>query len=111
MIDYCPVCGEAEAVINRDGREIRFDLGSVSHGTMRDEDLLESFLEWLESVDYKEFRMWMEDNTDEDGRIVWDEWTVPELFDLLDSYAPEGYYFGAHPGDGSDYGFWECEED
>ena len=32
------------------------------------------------------------------------------LFDLLDEHAPEGYYFGAHPGDGSDFGFWEMQD-
>ena len=33
------------------------------------------------------------------------------LFDILDSIAPEGCYFGAIEGDGSCYGFWPCEDD
>ena len=33
------------------------------------------------------------------------------LFDLLDSLAPEGYYFGATEGDGSDFGFWQFDDD
>ena len=33
------------------------------------------------------------------------------IWDAMQEIAPDGYYFGAHPGDGCDYGFWQCEED
>ena len=32
------------------------------------------------------------------------------LFDDLNDTAPDGYYFGAHPGDGSDFGFWPIDD-
>jgi hypothetical protein len=34
-------------------------------------------------------------------------YAMEDLFGVLESYAPLGYYFGAHPGDGSDFGYWK----
>ena len=118
-------------------------LGTVSHGTMRTGDLMETFADVLSDLveQYEDPRrhsvllygQWGRTRSDgsELPRIVgayewigagWEyRWSdeglelgseiVNELFDALNVYAPEGYYFGAHPGDGSDYGYWRVEDD
>jgi len=35
---------------------------------------------------------------------------IQDLIDGLTHIAPENHYFGSHPGDGADFGFWECED-
>lgn len=87
---------------------------SVSHGTMRTEDLIPTFHNVLHDIDPERAERLQADiaytvlnhseNVDADD-------ILHELFDILDEYSPDGYYFGAHVGDGSDYGYWPIEED
>lgn len=93
---------------------------SLSHATMREEDLIPCFADFLR--DHFEYWPYYEPvnacdhlEVDENGCYVdYEEasWLLNEdLFNALNDIAPEGCYFGSHPGDGCDYGFWEIEED
>mgnify|MGYP001599187477 CR=1 FL=1 len=42
-----------------------------------------------------------------DKGLEWVNHYVETLFDALNDVAPEGCYFGASEGEGSDYGFWQ----
>lgn len=95
--------------------------GTVSHGTMRPEDLIPKFIDTIQKILDKDMshNLWMSlitlqnrmiDDPDYFGSETCQD-DLTYLFDILNSLAPEGYYFGSHPGDGSDYGFWQCEEE
>ena len=91
-------------------------IGSVSHGTMRPEDLVPTFLYELGQLDkpaHDKFvaanAEWLDnDELNEDDAEYADalDDISSELFDLLNDYAPPYCYFGANKGDGADYGFW-----
>src|SRR5690606_12912913 len=89
-------------------------LGTVSHGTMREEDLIPAFLNELEELDPERASSYWDEIPEsaiEDPDHDWwssEEalWILEELFDVLNEYAPPYCYFGALEGDGSDYGFW-----
>jgi hypothetical protein len=96
---------------------------SCSHGTMRNQDLIPALLTWHRDVCPDEYTQLMllpfgpiPSHAQEDDKSDWwdsDDATelCSQLFDDLDAVAPAGYYFGAHPGDGSDYGYWQHESD
>lgn len=97
---------------------------TVIHGTHRPQDLIPKFLELVKEQAPSEYVALMATPfgpipayvADEgDGSEWWhsEEASIvlEELFDILNEVAPEGYYFGAHSGDGSDFGFWEINED
>lgn len=107
----------------------KITIGSISHGTLRPEDFLRVFSEELERVSPD-----LQDCGQRDAKIIAEareilahpsaatgslyitpsmseriEWCVADLIDALDCYAPSGMYFGAHVGDGSDFGFWPID--
>lgn len=95
---------------------------SVSSGTMRTQDLLPVFLSTTRVVAPAVYEQLMTgpfgyipafamDDDDSDWWVSADaDYKLEELFDVLTEYAPDGFYFGAHQGNGSDYGFWEDYE-
>ena len=70
-----------------------FQLGSISTGTLRPEDLLPRFMGALE-----ELTGTIEERYDEDN--------MDELIDDLNNACPPFVYFGTLEGDGADFGFW-----
>ncbi len=94
---------------------------SLSHGTLRNYDLITCFLDLIdETPEYMQMLASPGSPVHPAGARLMDKndpwWGSEEacdflsmLFDVLDYYAPEGYYFGAHPGDGSDFGYWLIE--
>lgn len=97
----------------------KVSLGTVSHGTLRTEDLLDTFADELEYQVQRDENLYLTPSIrDALLKSVWDarEITdfeselaadmVNELIDQLNEYAPPYCYFGSHEGDGSDFGFW-----
>ena len=98
-------------------------IGSVSAGTLRDEDLLIAFADELERVTgseqpfaplIAEARGLVETGfTDGEAssNCLDAENVVCDLMSALSEYAPPHTYFGALDDDGADFGFWPTGED
>lgn len=93
-------------------------IGTVSEGTLRVPDLIYAF-----SMELRGIRDWrgvdygplldkcLEVSWQVRNDIVEPQIEILEdLFDALEACADTGYYFGAHPGDGSDFGFWPIDD-
>lgn len=94
---------------------------SVSHATLNPEHLIPAFTSFIfgdlklsyDVVPYNVCILRLDvihDRIDYDSDYS-QEWAMEDLFDFLNTIAPEGTYFGSHLGDGSDFGFWEFEEE
>ena len=111
---------------------------SLSHATMRNQDLIPVFMDFLKEhakdkydaivKEYGLIEEWesihKEHGVKFDGSIPYPdndhEWwnsddaielLNEDLFNALDNIAPNGCCFGSHIGDGSDYGFWDIDPD
>ena len=97
---------------------------TVIRATLRPCDLIPAFLDIIrDTAEYAQIIISNNDDLkvifdpcadDDDPR--WDSeymqyFLNEELFDTLNAYAPDGYMFSSHIGDGSDFGYWKIEEE
>ena len=86
-------------------------IGSVVSGTLRPRDLIEAFADELASLDsagkYRnlvaEARA-LDPDSDDATEVL------SELEQSLGELSPPYVFFGAHPGDGADFGYWVDHE-
>lgn len=99
-------------------------VGSISHGTLKIDDLLEAFgweLQHIEGATAEHLALANEarqlahaytfadsDETEDEADRAND--LVDKLTEALNELAPAYCYFSAHEGDGSDFGFWPSME-
>lgn len=89
---------------------------TVIHATLRPQDLIPVFLEVIK--DTPEYVALMNEVPshvlEDDDAEYWESeecsYLLNEtLIDILNQYAPTGYYFGCTEGNGSDFGYWELD--
>lgn len=102
----------------------RWPMGTVISGTLRSEDLIPAFIDELKT--HRHSRLYRQcrhgelvkrvstavdfDNNHADSSPYFESTDadndLEDLMNALDLYAAPYHYFGAHPGNGSDFGYW-----
>jgi hypothetical protein len=96
------------------------DFGSISHGTLKTDDLFEAFYDEAErrfpkDETFLRLKKVVDGLNEVDDETVWESFYASDyaseavnddLMELLGSDLPPFVYFGTHPGDGSDFGYW-----
>lgn len=93
------------------------EIGSISRGTLRSEDLAEALISVAETIPEEGFpgdllsdlRHIALDQRLEDQET--DQQVISDAIDALQDFCPPYTYIGMHPGDGSDLGVWPDIED
>lgn len=101
-------------------------LGTVICGTLITRELAQAYVETLVSLARKDpdaerartaklhaaeaMDLLVLDKLTDEQQAELDEMVCETLVDQLTRYAPPFADFSAHPGDGSDMGFWVCED-
>ena len=84
-----------------------FLIGSVISGTMNKKDLLRAFARRLDRIlPDGSFERFLVMEALQPVPLVRQEDLLHELFDQLQSHAPDGYYFGCLDDDPTNFGFW-----
>ena len=94
----------------------QFQLGSISTGTLRTEDLRHAFANTLEALEVgmpptpagepRWLNLVEEARDDKFYADQDDQSVIDDLSDALNKFCPPFVYFGTLEGDGSDFGFW-----
>ena len=83
-------------------------IGTVSEGTLRDEDLFDEFLWMAKSIrlsrDERQVVRTLEINVPQDEEALGE--AVGKLTNILENHVPDYCYFGALEGDGACFGVW-----
>jgi len=100
------------------------EIGTISHGTLRPEDLIPAFLGTLRDCSPAHAARIVHDHGEDfiescvtglgpqnPSEFASQSYLLDDLFDALSDIAPEGAYFGTIEGDGSDFGFWQNDEE
>ena len=81
-----------------------FQLGSISTGTLRTEDLLAAFHSTIAASGTPPA---LAEDGYIDGGARYSDGELLEVYtEQLESLCPPFVYFGTHPDDGADFGFW-----
>lgn len=98
-------------------------MGTVSHGTLRTQDLLRAFADEIEYLGWTNGILLVLEARHNAAILDLDvsqeqaihnqtaNAVLDELYDALNRACPPGVYFGTLEGDASDFGFWQYDED
>ena len=79
----------------------QIEIGTTSEGSLILADIVAGIWHLVPAKPLKEFDAAEPDSSD--AYMIYED-----IEYAMDEIAPDGCYFGAHPGDGADIGVWQC---